>query len=77
MTYFLIKYEDKVRSGFFEDEDPVNDYVIQHKTVKTLEEVEEWATKNYNEKHPPYAIEGKKIEFDFTRAVIVIARSKD
>lgn len=73
MTYFLVRHRDEVRFGC----GPPNDYVLQNKTVETIEEAEEWAAENYNERQPLYAIRGEKIGFDFARTVTVIAKSKD
>jgi len=80
MTYYLIKYDDEVPFAGFGGGDynngPPNVYVIEHH-VETLKEAEEWVADNYNKEYPPYAIKGEKIEFDFTRTVTVIAKSKD
>lgn|GEM_PF-3763588 len=75
----LPRYEDKVRFGSigYIDDGPANDYVVQHKTVETLEEAEEWIANNYNEKHPPYAIKGEKIEFDFRTVAMVAAKTRN
>lgn len=66
MKYFLVRWDishcsdcGRAMSG---------DYQI-FKSVKTIEEARKWVEKYYNENHPPYAIKGEKIEFDFTTTV--------
>ena len=62
MTYFLIRWNISCCSDC--GKTMTGDYQI-FKSVETIEKARKWVEKHYNESHPPYAIKGEKIEFDF------------
>ena len=62
MTYFLIGWNISHCSDCGQTTD--GNYQI-FKSVGIIEEARKWVEKHYNEDYPPYAIEGKKTEFDF------------
>ncbi|MCK5475950.1 MAG: hypothetical protein KAI71_05220 [Candidatus Pacebacteria bacterium] len=72
MTYYLIKWNvgrcgdcGQIAGGCYQ--------VLR--SVETIDEVKEWVVRHYNENHPPYAIKGEKVEFDFSTTIT--AKVKD